>query len=59
MMMTQNRTTMMTNDRSYLRTLSDEALIQIAHEGDSELALVLAERLVDSIEGILYAEDNR
>jgi len=49
----------MTNDRSYLRALSDEDLIQIAHEGDSELSLVLAERLAERIDDILDAEDER
>jgi hypothetical protein len=35
----------MTNDRNYLRMLSDSGLIDAARAGDNELALVLAERL--------------
>jgi len=35
----------MTQDRNYLRMLSDSGLIDAARAGDSELALVLAERL--------------
>jgi hypothetical protein len=35
----------MTNDRNYLRMLSDSELIDAARAGDNDLALVLAERL--------------
>jgi hypothetical protein len=35
----------MTNDRNYLRMLSDSGLIDDARAGDNDLALVLAERL--------------
>jgi hypothetical protein len=35
----------MTNDRNYLRMLSDSGLIDAARAGDNDLALVLAERL--------------
>jgi hypothetical protein len=35
----------MTQDRNYLRMLSDSGLIDAARAGDNELALVLAERL--------------
>ena len=35
----------MTNDRNYLRMLSDSGLIDAGRAGDNELALVLAERL--------------
>jgi hypothetical protein len=36
----------MTQDRNYLRMLSDSGLIDAAGAGDNELALVLAERLI-------------
>ena len=36
----------MTNDRNYFRMLSDSGLINAARDGDNELALVLAERLI-------------
>ena len=35
----------MTQDRNYLRMLSDSGLIDAARAGDNELALVLGERL--------------
>lgn len=35
----------MTNDRNYLRMVSDSGLIDAARAGDNDLALVLAERL--------------
>lgn len=35
----------MTNDRNYLRMLSDSGLIDAARAGDNDLALVLAERI--------------
>jgi len=35
----------MTNDRNYLRMLSDSEIIQAANDGYSETAIVLAERL--------------
>ena len=35
----------LTNDRNYLRQLETKELLKLAHEGTSELALVLAERL--------------
>lgn len=38
----------MLNDRNYYRQCDDGALITLALEGDSELALVLAERLGDA-----------
>ena len=37
----------MMNDRSYLRTLTDRELMELA-TADSELALVLAERLEEA-----------
>jgi len=36
----------MTYDRNYLRMLSDSGLIDAGRAGDSELAIVLAERLI-------------
>ena len=36
----------MTQDRNYLRMLSDSGLIDAGRAGDNELALVLAERLI-------------
>jgi hypothetical protein len=35
----------MTNDRNYLRMLSDSELIQVANDGYIETSIVLAERL--------------
>ena len=45
----------MMNDRSYLRTLSHRELIELASI-DSELALVLAERLEEAGEALVLAE---
>jgi hypothetical protein len=43
----RRRTTMMMNDRSYLRTLTDRELMELA-TADTELAIVLAERLEEA-----------
>lgn len=40
----------MTNDRNYLRMLSDSGLIDAGRAGDNELALVLAERLIELLD---------
>lgn len=38
----------MDKDRNYLRMMEDEELIDLARETDNELALVLAERLMEA-----------
>lgn len=45
----------MMNDRSYLRTLPDRELMERA-TADSELAIVLAERLEEAEGAIMLAE---
>lgn len=40
----------MTQDRTYLRMLSDSALIDAGRAGDNELSLVLAERLIELLD---------
>lgn len=39
----------MLNDRSYLRQLDDEELIELTKLSDNELAIVLGERLLEAI----------
>jgi hypothetical protein len=45
----------MMNDRSYLRTLTDRELMELA-TADTELAIVLAERLEEAL-NTLYGDD--
>ena len=40
----------MTHDRNYLRMLSDSELIRVAMDSDSDLALVLGDRLRDLLD---------
>ena len=40
----------MTNDRTYLRMLSDSELIQAANDSGNELAIVMAERLSEMLD---------
>jgi predicted DNA-binding ArsR family transcriptional regulator len=40
----------MTNDRNYLRMLSDSELIQAANDSGNELAIVMAERLSEMLD---------
>ena len=48
----------MLNDRSYYRQCDNATLLALAKEGDSELALVLAERLKDALFDIEHADSN-
>ena len=48
----------MLNDRSYYRQCDNGTLLALAKEGDSELALVLAERLKDALFDIEHADRN-
>lgn len=49
---------MMMNDRSYLRTLNDRELVELALAGNNtELAIVLAERLEEKISNPTSGDD--
>lgn len=48
----------MINDRNYYRQCDNATLLVLAKEGDSELALILAERLKDALFDIEHADRN-